>query len=154
MSDLAIRVTPSELFETMWTSPSDFERAFERLSRQFFEAAPKSSLAFWGERLPALADVVDKGTSFVLRVDLPGVPKEKIDVRVNGSTVSIRAENVETTADEGYLCRERAYRQLERTLELPEPVVAEQVKAEYKDGVLSIEVPKAHPATEQKISVA
>lgn len=154
MSDLAIRVRPSDVIERLWTDPTEFDRAFERLTQEFFPGnAPRTALAFWGAELPALADVEDAGPSYKLRVDLPGLAKEKIDVRVQGNVVSIKAETAETT-EGNYLTQERHLRRLERSFELPEPVLADQVKGEYKDGVLSLEVPKAHPATEQKVAIA
>jgi len=155
MTDLAIRLTPSDVIDAMWNDGSDLDRALERLTyglATVMDARPGSVLS--RTPLPALTDVEDRGTLYAIRTDLPGVPKEKIDVRVNGNVVTIRAESVEEKGEPTYVYRERSLRQLERTIELPEPVVAADVKAEYKDGVLSLEVPKAHPATEQKVTVA
>ena len=155
MSEVAIRLTPGEVMDAMWNSDGDFDRAFERMSRglsALLEARPGSSFGRLG--LPALTDVVDRGTAYLVRTDLPGIPKEKIDVRVNGNVVTIRAEPAEEKDEAAYVYRERSLRQLERTVELPEPVLAADVKAEYKDGVLSLELPKARPVTEQKVPVA
>lgn len=155
MSEVAIRLTPAEVMDAMWNSDGDFDRAFERMSRGLsavLEARPGALIGRFA--LPALTDVVDRGTAYLVRTDLPGIPKEKIDVRVNGNVVTIRAESTEEPSETAYVYRERSLRQLERTIELPEPVVAADVKAEYKDGVLSLELPKAHPVTEQKVPVA
>lgn len=155
MSDLAIRLTPSDVFDALWNDASDLDRVFERLSLGIASAVgPRAGPLAGRGAFPPLTDVEDKGTVYSIRTDLPGIPKEKIDVRVNGSVVIIRAESTEENDGPAYLYRERSLRSFERSIELPEPVVAADVKAEYKDGVLSLEVPKAHPATEQKVTVA
>lgn len=154
MTELAIRVRPPELIDRLWNDPTEFDRAFERLTREFFPGfAPRTALAFWGGEVPALADVEDAGTSYRLRIDLPGIPKEKIDVRVQANVVTVKAE-VDETKEGNFLQQERHLRRLERTFELPERVLGDQVKGEYKDGVLHLDVPKAHPATEQKVAIA
>lgn len=153
MSDLA---TPSAASDVTVNDPvTELDRAFQRLSREVFEALPPfGGLAFLREGLPSLADVEDAGAQYQLAIDLPGVPKEKIDVRVHGTVVSVKAEVVEEPHVRAYLLRERSFRRLEREIELPEPVLSEQVTAEYKDGVLRLTLPKAHPTTDRKVPVA
>ena len=106
--------------------------------------------------LPAVTDVVDQGAAYELNANVPGIPKERIDVRVHGNVVQIRAE-AETTRRESertYVRRERVYRGFHRVFHLPEPVVEEKVEAKYQDGVLTVTVPKAHPIAERKVPVS
>ncbi len=102
---------------------------------------------------PAPADVVDLGESFELRVDLPGVPKEKVDLRVTGETVHVTAPTEPAPSEEGrtYLRRERSETGFHREIELPEPVRSDEVKARFENGVLTISVPKAHPVKERRV---
>jgi HSP20 family molecular chaperone IbpA len=106
--------------------------------------------------LPALVDVEDRGTSFEVRTDLPGVPKEEIDVRVVGDVLQIRATSTSARSEEGknYVRRERTYQGFQRVLELPEPVLGEKVEARYENGTLTVTVPKANPIQERKVPVA
>jgi HSP20 family protein len=135
------------------------DRLFNQLSHEFFSSfgpveGAWPNLDAGAVALPR-ADVEDKGDSFEIRADIPGVTKDKIDVRVQGNLVTISAENNSETTDDSktYVRRERTYQGFQRSLELPEPVVADKVQAQYRDGVLHVTVPKAHPVTEQKVKV-
>jgi HSP20 family protein len=140
---------------------SDFDRTFDAMQRRLaqsfgvlpfgpFETEP-------GLRAPRM-DVTDTETGYKVVAEIPGIPKEKLDVRVRGTAVEIRAEHETQTEEkeERYLRRERTYSGFYRALELPEPVVATEAKAKVVDGILELELPKQHPApseAEVKISV-
>ena len=139
---------------------SDFDRAFDAMQRRFaqsfgilpfgpFETEP-------GLRAPRM-DVTDTGTAYKVVAEVPGIPKEKLDIRVRGSAVEIRAENESETEEkeEGYLRRERTYAGYYRALELPEPVVASDAKAQVVNGLLELELPKQRPtASEEEVRVS
>jgi HSP20 family protein len=95
----------------------------------------------------ARADIADTGTSFKVTADIPGIPKDKLEIRVSGTSVEIRGETEQNAkkAENGYLHRERHYAGFYRTLELPEPVVAKDATAKLENGVLELELPKEHP---------
>ena len=133
-------------------APSDFDRAFEELSAHFFE--PFGLLpSFGGDRRggpflrPARTDVSDTGSAYRVVAEVPGIPKEKLDVRVRGSTVEIRGEQSAETTEHGgsFVHRERLSHGYYRAVELPEPVVATEAKAKVVDGLLELELPKQHP---------
>jgi HSP20 family protein len=160
MTELARRSAPTRdlaaIYDDDW---SQLDRMFDRLRQPFISdwapltVAPGTRVAF----APAALDIEDKGDSYEIRADLPGFPKESIDVRVQGSHVQVHAE--QSTASEQkeggtYLRRERSYRGFDRAFELPEPVASDKVSASYKDGVLNLSIPKAHPVAEKKITVA
>ncbi len=108
------------------------------------------------ELLPALVDVEDHGTSFEIKADLPGVPKDRVDVRVFGDVVQIRGATIAVQTEKGpsYVRRERTYQGFQRAIELPEPVLGEQVEARFENGTLTVTIPKAHPVQERKVPVA
>lgn len=160
MTKLLVSSVPTVLTSSPYGEPwARVDHLFDRLSRELlpsfgpgeggWPALDSDSFA------PARADVEEKSDSYVVRADLPGVPKDKIDVRVQGNLVTISAENTVETADESkaWLRRERNYVGFRRFIELPEPVLADKVQAQYTDGVLHLTVPKAHPVTEQKVTV-
>ncbi len=106
--------------------------------------------------LPALVDVEDHGNAFQVKTDLPGVPKEQVDVRVFGDVLQIRGVASASREEErpAYVRRERTYQGFQRAIELPEPVLGEKVEARFENGTLTVTVPKAHPIQERKVPVA
>jgi len=145
-NDIEKRVPHAEL----WT---DFDRALHEVSSRFFEPfgiVPFASPLVSGGALfrPAMTDVADTGSSYRIVAEVPGIPKDKLDIRIRGTTVEIRGENVEETpAREGsFMHRERAYQGYYRTLELPEAVVPSEAKAKVDNGLLELELPKQHPS--------
>jgi len=107
----------------------------------------------------ARTDVTDTGTAYRVVVEVPGIPKDKIDIRVRGTSVEIRGESSQEKEESGteFVHRERAYAGYFRSLELPEPVVATEAKAKVENGLLELELPKQHPTpspAEVKVAVA
>ncbi len=147
---------------------SEFDRAFDQLHSTLFDAfglspfeAPffariaRDGSAFRAAR----TDVRDTGAAFKVVAEIPGIPKENLDIRVRGTTVEIRGEATsETSAKESeFVHRERAYAGYYRSVELPEPVVASDAKAKVENGLLELELPKLSPTppeTEVKVRVA
>ena len=140
---------------------SDFDRAFHEMTTRFFEPfgfAP-ALVSDGGVYRPARTDVRDTGTAYRIVAEVPGIPKEKLDIRIRGSTVEIRGETAEETEtkDGPFVHRERAYQGYYRSLELPEAVVPGEAKAKVDNGLLELELPKQHPSpssTEVKVRVA
>jgi HSP20 family protein len=94
----------------------------------------------------ARTDVSDTGTAFKIVAEVPGIPKEKIEIRVRGATVEIRGEHATDEKSAGeFVHRERRFAGYYRALELPEPVVAAEAKATVENGVLELDLPKLHP---------
>jgi HSP20 family protein len=93
-------------------------------------------------------DVEDSADSFVLKADLPGFEKDDIDVEVHERTVRIDATHEEEHGKGGdeadYVQRERSKRSLSRSVTLPEDVDEAGATASFEQGVLTVELPKAH----------
>jgi HSP20 family protein len=92
----------------------------------------------------------------VLKAELPGVKKEDIDIKVENNTLTIRGErkrDVETRED-GFHRAERAFGSFARSFTLPATVNAEGVKAEYKDGVLTVTLPAREEAKPRQVQIA
>ena len=104
----------------------------------------------------ALMDVIDKGDHFEVKVDMPGVKKEDIEVSIEGSRVAIRAETRSTKEEkegERVLHTERFVAMYARTFELPADVTEAGAEAHYEDGVLTLMLPKRAPATTRKLTI-
>jgi len=100
-------------------------------------------------RTPDLAprvrlDVTESEKSYQVKADLPGVKKEDIKVNIDGNQVSISAETSSESEHEGAttICSERSWGQFYRSFTLPQPVDNAQAHAEFRNGVLELELPK------------
>jgi HSP20 family protein len=115
---------------------------------QLFE----SPLTGWA---PAL-DVQEDKDNFTIRVEVPGLRREDIDVSLQDGALVISGERRSEKVEEGVEIhrQERFYGKFQRALTLPEPVVADKVKADYKDGVLTVTLPKTEEAKPKKIDVS
>jgi HSP20 family protein len=104
---------------------------------------------------PAL-DVQEDKNNFSVRVELPGLKREEIEVSLDDGALVIAGERKTETVSEGTEIhrRERAYGKFQRILALPSEVVADKVQAAYKDGVLTVTLPKVEEAKPKQIVVS
>jgi HSP20 family protein len=107
-----------------------------------------------GNWTPAV-DIYDKGTEVVIHAEVPGLKKEDIDIRVENNILTIRGkkERKEEVKEEGYFRSERSYGSFTRSFSLPNTVEVSKIAADYKDGVLSLRLPKAEEAKPRQIEV-
>jgi len=103
-----------------------------------------------------VVDIYDKGGEVVIHAELPGMKKEDIDVRVENNVLTIRGkkERKEEVKEEGYFRTERAYGTFSRSFSLPTTVDVSKIVAEYKEGVLTLSLPKAEEAKPRQIAVS
>ena len=108
----------------------------ETLSRMWKDEAPRG---VWSPPV----DMLEKGNEVVLKVDLPEVTQDEIDIRVEGNTLTIQGERrfIKSASEENYIQIERPYGTFRRTFNLPRMIDQEGIKASYKDGVLRIVLP-------------
>lgn len=95
----------------------------------------------------ALCDVVDKGDKYELQVEVPGIEKEKIDVKATKNSIEISAEKSEKTEEKGrnYLYNERSYKSFHRRIATPEEIIPSKIEAKMNNGVLVIDATKKTP---------
>lgn len=100
-------------------------------------------------------DVVDRETEILVRAELPGVDKNDLTVELLGDLLTIKGERkLEETKEEGaYFRSEIARGAFGRTIRLPAAVAMEETKAEFKDGVLAIHMPKTEKTARHHIEV-
>ncbi|MDD2918597.1 Hsp20/alpha crystallin family protein [Rhodoferax sp.] len=90
-------------------------------------------------------DVKENGDAYTVQAEIPGVPKEDIQVAVDGNVVTLRAEIKQqdsTNADEKVLRSERYYGAVSRSFQLASDIDQAQAKAKYDNGVLTLTLPK------------
>jgi len=103
---------------------------------------------------PAVDLYEDKDNVFV-KAELPGMKKEDIEVSFHNGTLSLSGErkSEEKHEDAEVYRSERFFGRFQRTVTLPTPVAADKVKAQYKDGILTITLPKTEEAKPKHIDV-
>jgi len=102
-------------------------------------------------------DVKEDDKSFTVKADIPGVKKEDIQVDIEDDRVSVRAEmkkEKEEKKGEKVVYSERAYGMVSRSFSLPASVEAKDAKAEYKDGVLNLTLPKKGNGAAKRVAVS
>jgi len=123
-----------------------------RLFNDFFgRASQDQNLTTWA---PAV-DIYEGEHELVVKADLPDIQPEALDVRVENNILTIRGERkFEKKVDEkNYLRVERAYGSFARSFSLANTVNTEAIKADYKDGVLTLSIPKREEAKPKQIKV-
>ncbi len=104
--------------------------------------------------LPIL-DVIDKGDKLIVKAEVPGVDKKDIEVKVTDDVLTIKGESKKETEvkEENYYRSERSFGSFSRVVQLPAAVKADMVKANLKDGVLEIDLPKTEPKKLEGVKV-
>src|SRR5690348_13741475 len=100
-------------------------------------------------------DVYEDKDSFVVKAELPGMKKEDIDVSLHDGALSISGErkSEEKLENSEVYRSERFFGRFQRTVALPAAVDAGNIKAQYKDGVLTVTLPKVEEAKPKQIDV-
>jgi len=132
----------------------DVDRFFDRFfdtPHWPFPAARSTPEMLWE---PAL-DFSENPKEYMVRLDIPGVARDDLDVAVNGNllTVSGKRELNKREKGEDYLWEERIEGRFTRTLRLPGQVQEAKIEALYNDGILTIKLPKLEQAMRSKIAI-
>lgn len=100
-------------------------------------------------------DIHEETNQFVVRADLPGVKPSDIEITAEKGVLALRGtRNFEQKTDDGHYSRiERVSGKFVRTFTLPENVATDQIKAQFKDGVLELTIPKIAKAEPRRIEV-
>ena len=138
-----------------WNRLRNLSNLQEQVNQLFESASPaqteNSALTAWA---PAV-DIHETENELVLKADIPGVNEKDIDVRVENNTLTVRGErsfNKEVKED-NYLRIERTYGSFSRSFGLPNTVNTEAIKAEYKNGVLTVEMPKRAESKPKQVKI-
>ncbi len=120
---------------------SEFTTSLNKLAKELESFAAKLLPEDMLDSFLPSADLVDAGTEYLIRLDVPGISKDRLKVDVADGTLTVRGER---DADESgtYLKRERRHGVFLRAFTLPEPVGKKDITARFKDGVLTLTVKK------------
>ena len=141
----------------LWNPFEEFENLLDRYNKSGGKSLGKQyntdlSFADWAPSV----DIEEAEDKYVIKADLPGVDKKDIDVKLESGVLSIRGEK-QTEKETGKGTKrhrtERFHGTFARSFTLPDAVKAEKVDASYKDGVLSLTIPKAEEAKPKSIDI-
>jgi HSP20 family protein len=140
---------------TSWSPRREMERIFEDFFRDFRELTtlnPSSILQ--GINFPSI-DMYEEKDRFVVKVEVPGLEKEDIHISVVDHALQLRGEvkKEETKDDRDYHYNERAYGAFFREIPLPSAVNTDQIRATFKNGILTIEMPKSKESAGKEIKI-
>lgn len=126
------------------------------MNRLFDSVFGQPAVMATGERmwLP-LFDLWETKDDVVVAFELPGVNEKDVNVSITGDLLTVRGERRwhDTAKDDTYHRVERVYGKFERTVQLPMPVQADKVKASYREGILTVTLPKVEAIKPREIKI-
>lgn len=140
---------------TRWDPFHNLSSLQEQVNRLFDSNFPargdNSALTTWA---PAV-DIHETENELVLKADIPGISEKELDIRVENNMLTIRGERKfeQEVKEDNYLRVERTYGSFSRSFSLPNTVNTEAIKAEYKNGVLTVELPKRAESKPKQVKV-
>ncbi len=140
-----------------WDPYRDFMSLRDNINRMFEETvrgdrAMDMTTSSW----PVPVDIYETKDEVVVRLEAPGINPKDVKIHLVGDqlTISGKREHEGRTEDRNYVRVERRFGQFVRSFTLNLPVVAEKVRANYKDGLLEVHLPKAEEVKPKEIEVS
>jgi HSP20 family protein len=140
---------------TKWEPLNEIAYLNNEINKIFNDNFVNRDLVKQGVWAPSV-DVVETKEEYKVKVDLPGLLKEDIDVSLTDNILTIKGERKdlkEEGDDVTYYKKEITYGSFQRQVSLANTVDSENIKASYIDGVLEVKVPKTEKAKSRKISI-
>jgi HSP20 family protein len=136
--------------EDMW---SPMTRLRESLNR-FFDYPELGGTDLFEGWQPSV-DLCEDKDSFIVKAELPGMKREDIDVSLHQNTLILCGERKreEEKQEEGYYRSERYFGKFQRSIPLPQAVDPLKIDAKYRDGVLTVKLPKSEQSKAKQIEV-
>lgn len=120
----------------------DLEKSFGTFSRMEFPSFPKL--------YESGCDVIDEGKQFRMKMNVPGLKKDEINLNVTDNSIEVSGEHKEEEKKKNFLRKERHSISYYQTIPFSEKIVPGKVKAKVVDGVLDVTIPKAKPTPAPK----
>ena len=102
-----------------------------------------------------MVDVYDREGEIVIKAELPGMEKKDIAIDIKDGVLTLKGERSydNEANDNKYYRRERVFGKFERSFNLPDGLDTDKIKADYKDGLLRVEIPKPEEKKPKKITI-
>lgn len=143
-----VRWDPARELDTL---QSDVNRLFD----SFFGRRASNGTTYAPQRWVPAMDLVETEDHLVLRADLPGLDRDDIEIEVKDGVLTISGERKaeHEHRGEGYHRVERSFGRFSRSLDLPQGIAAEEVRASFDRGVLEVRIPKPEERKPTRIEV-
>jgi HSP20 family protein len=140
-----------EPFQDLVATRQAFNSLFNRTFAQFFGGGAAPGAGTW---IPAV-DIYETDDKLILKAELPGVDPNEVAVSVDGNTLRLKGQRKldAEVQDENYIVMERDHGSFSRSFALPSSIDRDKVHAEYKNGVLTLTLPKREEAKPKTIKV-
>jgi len=141
-----------------WDPFRDVATLQDRINRIFNESFGRTrdldeevSLNDWSPPV----DIYETGDGIVLKVELPGVNKDDVSVEVKDNVLTLKGERLldPKIKDEHYYRKERSFGKFNRSFSLQEPIKPDLIKASFKEGVLTVEIPRPEEEKPKQVTV-
>ena len=135
------------------SSFSEFDRVFENFRNDLeksFSSFPRIDLSSLPKLSQSGCDVIDEGKQFRMKMNMPGLKKNEINLNVTDNSIEVTGEHKEEEKKKNYLRKERHSMSYYQTIPLSEKVIPGKVKAKLTDGVLDVTLPKSKPTSVPK----
>ncbi len=139
-----------ELVPSTWEM--DFRREFDDLVHRFFGEEPAR---FFGRDFSPSVDIVEKDNEVLITAEIPGIDQKDLEVDLTGGVLTIKGEKKDEREEKGenYHRVERSFGSFSRSFTLPCEVQEDKVESKYKDGVLSLTLPKQEASKKKTIPI-
>jgi len=129
-------------------------KEMDRLFENFFSTRPRRTGLLEGTWQPSV-DVSETDDEIIVKAELPGLTHDDINISLTDNVLTIKGEKKQEKEDKGenYHRVERSYGNFQRTFTLPSSVQSENTKATFKDGILTINIPKTEEAKPKEIKI-
>ena len=141
-----------------WDPFRDVSVLQDRINRIFNESFGRSrdfedEVGLYDWRPPV--DIYETGDGIVLKVELPGINKADVSVEVKDNVLTLKGERLLDPAikDDQYYRKERSFGKFNRSFSLQEQIKSDLIKASFKDGILTIEVPRPEEEKPKQVTV-
>ena len=143
-----------EPFRDLLSLQDRMNRLFDESYRSTQRGTSDDEWALGGSWAPAV-DIYEQGTDIVLKAELPGVDPKDVDIRLENNVLSLRGQRQleNEVKRESYHRVERSYGTFSRSFTLPTVVDQAAIKAEFKDGLLQVTLPKREEAKPKQIQI-
>jgi HSP20 family protein len=142
------------MVQVKWEPFRDLMAMQDRMTRLFDETLSR----IWKEEVPRgvwspPVDIMEKGSEVILKMDIPEMNQNEIEIKVEENTLIIQGERkfIKESSDTNYLQIERPYGTFQRTFAIPRGIDQEKIKAAYKDGVLRVVLSRREEVRPKKI---
>lgn len=150
-----IRWNPTREFSSLPSDVVNMRKEINRMFDGFFGGGVQDDGSLFPSLWTPEVDIVEHENEFSVKVELPGVSKDDVKITMQENILTIRGEKKEEmeSKDSTHYRSERSYGSFQRSFTLPTIVKNDKIEASYKDGVLSIVLPKAEEVKPKQIEV-